>query len=79
MGEAMDDFYRSLFFQLSNPLFHRGFADIHPSGSVGNGVVLIEYKQGHFGTKPVAEIMSVKFVHNVTCINYEVKISPLLR
>jgi hypothetical protein len=58
---------RSLFFQLSNPLIHRGFTDIHCCGSGGNGVMLIEYKLGSFEAKLGAKIASVTSGHNVTC------------
>jgi len=66
---------------LSNPFVHRGFADIHRSGSGsgGNGVVLIEYKLGSFEAKFGAKIASVTSGHNVTCFDYEVMISPLFR
>jgi hypothetical protein len=64
---------------LSNPFVHRGFADIHRSGSGGNGVVLIEYKLGSFEAKIGAKIASVTSGNNVTCFDYEVMISPLFR
>lgn len=57
----------SLFFQLADPLIHRGFTDIHCRGSGGNGVMLIEYKQGGFEAKLRAKIASVTFGYNVTC------------
>jgi hypothetical protein len=65
-----------LFFQLSNPFVHRGFADIHRSGS---GVMLIEYKLGSLEAKLGAKNASVTPGHNVTCFDYEVMISPLFR
>ena len=41
--------------------------------------MLIEYKLGSFEAKLGAKIASVTSIHNVTCFDYEVMISPLFR
>ncbi len=79
MGDATGDFPARSSFKLSNPFVHRGFADIHRSGSGGNGVVLIEYKLGSFEAKLGAKIASVTSGNTVTCFGYEVMILPLFR
>jgi len=44
------------FFQLPDPLIHRGFTDIYCHDCGGNGVMLIEYKPGSFEVKPGAKM-----------------------
>lgn len=79
IGDAMGDFPRQLFFQLTAPLIHRTFTDIHCRGSCNNGVMLIEYEPGSFEAKLGAKITSVTSGHNVTVFDCEVMISPLFR